>query len=127
MDYQEFVQEVLKLGFIKDETMAGKAIKTVLGVLASKLEETQAMMLAQNLPQPLELEELKNHQIQPLPIPVEESIDAIGAKLHLDDGQARILVNRVLHLAKKAIGDTGTITEIERDLPMDWILAVERA
>lgn len=36
-------------------------------------------------------------------------------------------VREVLNLTKKAIGDTTTITEIERDLPMDWILAVERA
>ncbi len=126
MDYQEFVQEVLKLEFIKDEATAGKAIKTVLGVLASKLEEPRARVLAENLPRPLDLEELQGHQIQPLPIPADESIGAIGAKLQLDDEQARMLVNRVLRLAKKSMGDSA-ITGIERDLPVDWILAIEKA
>jgi uncharacterized protein (DUF2267 family) len=124
MDYHEYIQEVLKLGFIKDEVMAGKAIKTVLGVLASKLEKPQAMVLADKLF--LDLEDLEDHQIQHLPIPVEESIHAIGEKMHLDKEQAGILVNTVLRLAKKSIGDDA-ITKIERNLPMDWILAVEKA
>lgn len=84
MDYHEFVQEVLKLGFMKDEVMAGKAIKTVPGVLASKQEKPQATVLADKLP--LDLEDLEGHQIQQLPIPVKESINAIGAKLQLDTG-----------------------------------------
>jgi uncharacterized protein (DUF2267 family) len=126
MDYQEFLQEVVKLEFIRDEVTAERAIKTVLGVLASKLEEPRAIKLAENLPHPLALDELRNYQIEELPIPVEETIDTIGAHLQLDHEQVRILVNTVLHFAKNYMGDS-TVTEIERDLPMDWILTLEKA
>lgn len=126
MKYEEFVQEVLKLEFMQDEAMAERAIKTVLGVLASKLEKPQAIRLTENLPQPINLDELLNHHIHSLPIPIEEAIEAIGAHLKLDREQASILVNTVLHLAKNHMDDA-TVTELERGLPLDWILALERA
>lgn len=126
MDYQEFVQEVLNLEFVRDEAMAEKAIKTVLGVVASKLEEDQAVKLSEALPHPLDLDELRNYKIESLPIPVEETIEAMGVHLNLDHEQGRTLVNTVLHLAKKSMGDSA-VTEIERDLPMDWILVLEKA
>jgi len=126
MDYEQFIQEVLKLEFIRDEAMAEGAIKTVLAVLASKLEGPQALRLAEYLPHPLGLEKLQGYQIQSLPIPLEETIEAIGAHLKLDKEQARRLINTVLHLAKNHMDDAA-VTEIERDLPMDWILALEKA
>jgi uncharacterized protein (DUF2267 family) len=62
MDYSTFLDKIQSLDFIEDRETADAAIKAVLGIYMSSIDEGRAHKLAENLPQPLTLENLRGQQ-----------------------------------------------------------------
>ena len=119
MEYSDFIEDVMSLGFIPDNFTADAAVKAVLGVLASKMKEEEARKLTSDLPHPLTLEKLRGHQKKITPITVDQYIDEISDEFLLNREEARELVDTVLHTAKNTVEEE-TISEIEKKLPPDW-------
>lgn len=126
MEYEDFIDDVSDLDFIQDRDIADAAVKAVLGILASRVKESEAKKLTEDLPDPLTLERLRGHQRRVTPISAEQFVDEIGAQFSLNRDQARELVNTVLHTAKDAVAEE-TISELEEKLPSDWAGMVENA
>jgi uncharacterized protein (DUF2267 family) len=126
MDYQRFLDGVKRLQFIRTEQEADAAIKAVLGILASSMNQEQAEKFASRLPEPLTIKTLRSHQARPLDITIEEFFDEIGAEFNLNPDQAKKLVDTVFRLTKDAVGEE-TITEVEFDMPADVAEELEAA
>jgi hypothetical protein len=62
MDYSTFLDKIQSLDFIEDRETADAAIKAVLGIYMSSIDEDRAHKLAENLPEPLILENLRGQQ-----------------------------------------------------------------
>lgn len=126
MQYQNFVQEVQKLTFIANPDQADTAIKSVLGHLASRLEEPQAQKMTQNLPEPLNLQKLRSHQVDVTDISADQFLGDLCDQMQLNREQANQLVHTVFHIAKDAIG-SDTVNEIQTNLPDDWARMIQAA
>ena len=126
MEYNDFIEDVMSLGFISDEYTADAAVKATLGILASKMKEEEAKKLTAELPDPLTLEKLRGHQQRVTPTTVEQYIEEISDEFLLNHEEARELVDTVLHTAKDAVGGE-TLSEIEKKLPPDWAEILENA
>ncbi|MBI2400695.1 MAG: DUF2267 domain-containing protein [Deltaproteobacteria bacterium] len=126
MDYQRFLDTVKRLQFIRTEEDADAAIKTVLGILASSINQEQAKKFVSKLPEPLTIETLRSHQARPLDITIEEFFDEVGAEFKLNPDQAKKLVDTVFRLTKDAVGEE-TITEVEFDMPAEVAEELEAA
>lgn len=126
MEYSSYVEQVRNLEFIPDEATADAAVKAVLGILVSRMDEEEARRLCDTLPQPLDYDTLRGHQVRPLDISVDQYFIEIGNQFNLDYNQARVLVTRVLHCVKESL-DRPTIDEIEEGLPNDFVQAIEQA
>jgi uncharacterized protein (DUF2267 family) len=124
MEYAQFIEHVVNLEFIPDRDTADAAVKAVLGILASRLEEPEARMLTEKLPEPLNLERLRGHQVRPHGISVEQYISEVGEQFRLSEDQAEILIKTVLHLVKDELGAV-TVSEFESLLPADWRATIE--
>lgn len=125
MEYEKFVNAACELPFISDRETADAAVKAVLGILASRLEEEQAHQLTESLPEPLNYERLHSHQVRKLPISAEEYIAVIREQFKLDDIQASELIQQTLRVTKEAVKDK--INEFTSRLPADWSALIEAA
>ncbi|MDZ4723048.1 MAG: hypothetical protein SGI97_03975 [candidate division Zixibacteria bacterium] len=65
MEYQNFTQKVRQLGYIQDDRTADAAVKTVLGLLTTYVQEPQARNLTEKLPSELSFERLRGHMSDP--------------------------------------------------------------
>lgn len=126
MDNKELSKEIEDLDFISDRETADAAIHALMGMLMSKLEQSEANKLIDRFPVTLDMEKIRHQQTNAIPVPVEDCIAEIGRQFRLDAEQAILLANKVLHALKESLGDE-TLTHIERQLPVDWILAIEKA
>jgi uncharacterized protein (DUF2267 family) len=126
MDYEDFLSEIMNLDFINDPDEADSAIKAVLGILASRMDEPQAARLVGELPEPLALDKLRGHQKRPTSITVDEYIAEIADLFNLDYDQAYTLVNTVLSVTKESLEEE-TLEDIENSLPPDWARTIENA
>ncbi|MBE9168223.1 DUF2267 domain-containing protein [Pleurocapsales cyanobacterium LEGE 06147] len=126
MEYQQFTQEVENLDFISERDTADAAVKAVLGILASRMEESDAQKLTEQLPEPLTLEKLRSHQQRIINISVDQFFEEISTQFKLSVEQARTLANRVFHLTKDAVGNE-TVNEIQSHLPSDWASVLQGA
>lgn len=126
MDYQRFLDTVKRLQFIRTEEAADAAIKAVLGILASSMNQEQAEKFVSRLPQPLTILTLRSQQAPPLDITMEEFFDEIGSEFKLNPDQAKKLVDTVFRLTKDAVGEE-TITEVEFDMPAEVAEELEAA
>ncbi len=124
MDYDDFIEQVRELEFINSEEEADAAVRAVLGLLAGRMEETDARFMTEHLPEPLTFEGLPRYS--DADITVGEYIEEIAEQFNLDEDQARELVEAVLTMAKEAIGEDMVIT-LERRLPLDWADVFENA
>ncbi len=126
MDYDDFIEQVKELGFIDSEKEADAAVKAVLGLLAGRMEEPDARLMAEHLPDPLSFEKLRGGQEDVTDITAGEYISEIADEFNLDENQALELVDTVLVVAKEAMGET-TVSDLERRLPSDWAEILENA
>jgi uncharacterized protein (DUF2267 family) len=126
MEYSEIVNRVERLDFITDSETADSAVKAVLGILTSRMEETDARKLTEQLPGPLTLDKLRGHQRRVEEISAAQYISEIGTQFSLSSENAGELVKTVLHTAKEATGD-GVFHDVEESLPSDWRELIEKA
>jgi uncharacterized protein (DUF2267 family) len=126
MDYQRFLDGVKRLQFIRTEAAADAAVKAVLGILASSMNQEQAEKFVSRLPEPLNIKTLRSPQARPIDITIEEFFDEIGAEFNLNPDQAKKLVDTVFRLTKNAVGEE-TITEVEFDMPAEVAEELEAA
>lgn len=125
MDYHEMTRRVRRLDFIRNEQTADAAVKAVLGILASRLNEEHARKItgkAEFLLQDRASDDQKRIQT----ITVAEHISQVRSQFKLTIHQARILVRNVLYFAKEASGETA-LAEIRKSLPADWSEAIHNA
>ncbi|GAB7025541.1 DUF2267 domain-containing protein [Geotalea toluenoxydans] len=127
MDYRSYMNQVMELPFINDEKAADSAIKTVLGVLASKIDEDWARELTNILPPELDFATLRGQQQAPVQLSIDDFFSAVAEQMHLDWQQARDLVGRVFHCVKESEEGADILGEIETKLPPDWAAIVDQA
>jgi uncharacterized protein (DUF2267 family) len=113
------VKAVQDFEFIKDEETAGAAVKAVLGVLASRLEENVARELANSLPKQLDYGTLRGRQMYVTNVSVQQYLEIIAKQFNLGHDDAWRLVRTVLHTVKDGIAEE-VIDDIQEALPTDW-------
>lgn len=123
MEYREFIDRVRKLEFIDDEQTADSAVKSVLGIFASRMQETQAHDLVSKLPRQLDMETLRGHQNSPTNLSVGEYAGVISQQFNLSLDQSRDLINTVWQIARESVG-TQRFTELSKNVPGDWAEAI---
>jgi uncharacterized protein (DUF2267 family) len=114
MKYEEFTNAVRKCDFIKDADTAAAAIRAVLGIVASSLQEEDARKLTASLPEPLFFQRLRGHKEVRLNISLPQFVSEIGQDFQLNDLQAGLLILTVLHKAEKSVEDTRLKTCLNR-------------
>lgn len=119
MEYRNLVNTVRELEFIKDEAMAEAAVKAVLRVLASRLEEDVAYEFAESLPNPLDVDTLRGRQGNVTTISVQQYRDSIAEQFNLELDDAWQLVRTVLHLVKDGLSEE-VVEDLQETLPSDW-------
>jgi uncharacterized protein (DUF2267 family) len=119
MDFIMMCDEVAQLDFIADREEADHAIKAVLGIFASCLDEEDASRMTEALPEPLTLETLRGMQRRRLRIGFDEYLAEIATQFNLDDDQAYELVRTVFHTVKQDLA-TELVDELAEHLPEDW-------
>ncbi len=123
--YEDFLDVVEQLDFIDGTDMADAAIKTVLGIMVSRIDEEGARKLTSVLPGPLTFDRLRGHQVRELELTVNEYIDTVSAELDITREQSRQLIETVFRLVKEHIGPDN-VAELEVHLPFTWAMLVER-
>lgn len=119
MEYRKLVDTVRDLEFIKDKAMAEAAVKAVLGVLVSRLEEEVAREFAETLPEPLDFDMLRGRQVNVTDVSVQQYRDTIAEQFELELDDAWQLVRTILHIVKEGLSDE-VIEDIQETLPSDW-------
>jgi hypothetical protein len=126
MDNHEMTRRVRKLDFIRNDQTADAAVKAVLGILASRLNDEQAHKLAEKFPEHIVLNRFGSDDRSMQPVSVSEYTAGISAQYKISVHQARTLVRNVLYFAKVASGDS-FILDIKKGLPIDWAEAIQNA
>ncbi|MFA5517361.1 MAG: DUF2267 domain-containing protein [Desulfuromonadales bacterium] len=125
LDFSQFVNAASGLSFIQDKELAEAAVKAVIGILASRLEEPEAQRLVATLPDPLSLENLRGHQAKVTDLSVDNYYGSLASQFDITAEQAQVLAVTILRLVKEAL-DTDGMRQIERSLPEDWTALIER-
>jgi uncharacterized protein (DUF2267 family) len=119
MEYRDLVSAVKEHQFIKDKATAEAAVKAVLGVLVSRLEEEVAREFAETLPKPLDFDTLRGRQVNVTEVSVQQYRDTIAEQFHLELDEAWQLVRTVMHIVRDGLSDE-IIEDIQETLPSDW-------
>lgn len=127
MNYRSYIDQVMELPFINDQQAAESAIKTVLGVLTSKISDEEAMELTNYLPSELSMDTLRRHRQISGQLSVNEFFFAVGEELHLNWQEARDVVGRVFHCIKETEEGADLLEDMEQRLPSDWAAIVDQA
>lgn len=126
MEYQEFLDEVGRLDFVKSPDDADAMIKAVLGIMCSRMSLEDAQKFTADLPAPLTMYRLRTRQPTPLVIGVQEYIREVQMQFRISGEQAGILVDTVMTLARRAIGRE-TWLDVEHNMPIEWRIIMQRS
>jgi uncharacterized protein (DUF2267 family) len=127
MNYESYISQVFKLPFINDVNAADSAIKTVLGMLASRVGEKEARRLTEVLPSELNIVTLREHQQAPIQHSAEQFMESVATQLNLGHLHAKDLVSRVLHCVKESPEGAKTLDGLREVLPPDLAEVVDLA
>lgn len=119
MDYVSFRKNIDRLDFIDGPTEADAAIKTVLGVMTSRLDEQRARDFTGRLPDPLDFDALRSHQQGELDVSAEAFVGQISNQFKLNDDESRRLIDTIMRRTREVVGDQ-VFNEVCRSLPADW-------
>lgn len=120
--YKEAVQAI---DFVEDEDMAEEAVKAVLGILSSKISEQEAREFTADLPEYLNYDILRGHQVNPAPATPADTIEIVADKFDLEKEEARYLMLEIIGVTKEQ--NSGEISDIAAELSSDWQEALDRA
>ena len=126
MDYQEFIDDIKVLDFIKDDNTADAAIKAVLGIMTGNIKEEDAKFITGALPEPLQLPKLKEYQKNRNPVTFSQCILRLAQEFDMNESRARILADTVLRSTRAALGGE-RLGQVEEILPESWRDAIEHA
>lgn len=105
MEYQEFTDYIGTLDFVRSEARADAMIKAVLGILCSLVDENLAHLLCDRLPDPLNAETLRRHQVRKDQPSFPEYIQEIRTQFGINSDQAFEVVDSVLRITHDAVGE----------------------
>lgn len=100
MDYQTLLQKVIALDFVLDENRADAMIKSVLGQFASRMKEDHAMKFTADLPEPLNYEKLRGHQVFVTSISLDQFVTNVSEQFDLRNDQVQTLLRTIFHTIK---------------------------
>jgi len=126
MDYQEFLDDIKALDFIKDDRTADAAIRAVLGSMTGSIRKEDAAFITGALPGPLQLSTLKGGQKKRSPISFDQCISKIAQEFDMNESRARILTDTILRSTRAALGGD-RLGQVEEILPESWRVAIEYA
>ena len=126
MDYQEFIDDIRVLDFIKDERAADAAIKVVLGSMAGSIRKEDAKVLTSALPEPLHFSAPKGMQKNKAAVSFNQCISKIAQDFDINESRARILTETILRSTRAALGGD-RLGQVEEMLPESWRIAIEHA
>lgn len=86
--------------YVETENMAKEAVKTVLGVLVSKLSEEDARTFVDELPEYLTYKSLRGHQEKLTPATPEDCISILQDKLKIEEEQAQELMLKIISVTE---------------------------
>lgn len=119
MTYEELLQQARRTELFQDQATMESAVKAVLGIFASRLEEEQARRFTSFLPAPLTYDTLRGHQANVTAISPAQYIETVAEQFHLPKEQAQRLVKMLLRVVTENLpGDVYTI--VRNNLPSDW-------
>lgn len=125
MNYNDLVQSVNNLDFVRDEQMADAIIKATLGIVASNMSEADAREFTRPLPEPLTVDKLRSHQENPNNVSPDEHIQQICNQFGLDERQAEEVVQNVFSLTKRNLPENQAGDWLNR-LDNEWTSFVQR-
>lgn len=126
MEYPDFINTAMKLDFIPDESTADSAVKAVVGILASRLDESGAAELTDSLPEPLTFERLRGDEKTDLRMQAKDTFGVLATQFSMDEKQASFLVREVLGAVKSTL-PRDRQSHLEEALPDDWRHLLEAA
>jgi len=126
MDYQILLQKVAALDFVSDENRADAMIKSVLGHFASRMREEHAMKFTEGLPEPLDYEMLRGHQVYVSTIPLDQFIINVKEQFDIRDDQVQTLVKTIFHTLKVDILKEKS-SFWQQWLPPEWAMVIKEA
>jgi uncharacterized protein (DUF2267 family) len=126
MEYIELYERVRDLPFIPDADTADAAVKSVLGHLASRMDPVHAGQLSELLPEPLSMERMRGQRRPTTAITVEQFESDVREQFRLDRGQARELIETVLHVLKHHARHA-MVDDWRNSLPADWAALLKNA
>ncbi len=109
MDYHEMIRRIRKLDFIRNEQTADAAVKAILGVLASRLNEDGAQNMTGKFAEFLIQNKPREHQARSGAVSVAENMAEIRAQFKLSIHQANVLFRNVLYFTKEASGEAALV------------------
>ena len=119
MAYEDLLQQARRSELFQDQATQGSAVKAVLGILASRLDEEPARKLASVLPKPLTYDTLRGHQANITNITAEQYFETIADQFSGRKEHAQRLVTLILGAVAQNLPDDA-LTAIRGNLPPDW-------
>lgn len=110
---------VLDLDFIDSSNAADAAVKTVLGLLTTTLDESAARELTRELPDSLGYDRLRGHQRRPCHVSAKDCVEQIAMQFELAESRANDLIRCVVSAASRSLVSEAHC-RIEQRLPGDW-------
>jgi len=126
MEYESILREMERLDFIPDAETADAAVKAALGIFASTLEEDEARMFIDRLPEPLTMDKLYHHLRYPQRISPETYFEELSEQFSVSRDQAWEIAKTAIHATKEAVGND-VMTDLEGRITSDWCRFVEEA
>ena len=95
MDYNEITNRICETTSIKERSKAEDLVKGILGIIASQLEQEEAMRFSESLPEPLTYEKLVGHQEYPNDMNDDEFVKTVCNEFSLDETTAKDVIDVV--------------------------------
>ena len=119
MNYEDLLQQARSSELFQDQATMESAVKAVLGIFASRLDEEPARRFTSVLPKPLTYDVLRGGQANVTNITAGQYVDRVAEQFHLRREHAQRLISSLLRVVTENLpGDVFTI--IRNNLPMDW-------
>ena len=114
--YIEFLDRARRLQFVEDPDAA---VRAVYGILASRFEGPDARQFTEKLREPLTIQQLRGHQVNPTRISLDGALTALAQQLHITRSQAGRLLMALTRFARESVGPE-VFQKAAKNLPENW-------
>lgn len=119
MTYDELLQRARRTEVLQDEATVEPAVKAVLGIMASRLNEAPARKFCDVLPGPLTYETLRGQQANVTNITAEQYIQSVAQQFNMQKDRAERLITSLVGAVTTDLPED-VLTAMKNDLPSDW-------